>query len=190
MRKLPLLILAVICVDIGFVAYMSSNRQAEIASEEFSKRSLRIVAPNSMYKLAGSASSKIDDSAVVSIGSTAVRSENSSRSLATASRQFRSSVGSRNYTSRRPPVATRRVPAFSARRDLPIGNNTYALQKPEDVMIWYPGPKNPVERKLPEARPAAKALPKRENRSLVARLLVPIFKKPFGWIKALGSKLN
>jgi hypothetical protein len=81
------------------------------------------------------------------------------------------------------------VPAFPA-RNLRIGNNTYALQKPMDVTIWYPGPKKPVERKLPEPRPVAKALPKRENKSLVARLLVPVFKKPYGWMKALGSKLN
>jgi hypothetical protein len=194
MRKLPLLILAVICVDIGFVAYMSADRQAEIASEEFNKFSRRIIpARASKYELAGTVASKIDDSSVSVASVAADAAANPSRSLAAAprvDRQFRSSVGSRGYTSRRTTAAVRRIPAFPARRDLPMGNDTYALQKPADITIWYPGPRKPVEKKLPEPRPT-RALPtKSENRSLVARLFVPIFKKPFGWIKALGSKLN
>lgn len=195
MRKLPLLILAVICVDIAFVAYMSADHQAEIASEEFSKFSRRIIpAPASKYELAGSSTSKTSDSSGVSIASVADDAANPSRSLAAAprvDRQFRSSVGSRDYTSKRMTAAVRRrIPAFPARRDLPMGNDTYASQKPADVTIWYPGPRKPVEKNLPEPKPT-RALPtKSENRSLVARLFVPIFKKPFGWIKALGSKLN
>jgi hypothetical protein len=194
MRKLPLLILAVICLDIGFVAYMSADHQAEIASQEFNKPTLTIVtAVASSYDLAGSSSSKTYSSPVTSVVSEAAEAENSTRSLASVprvDRQFRSSVGGKRYTPKRVLTAIRRVPAFPARGDLPVGNDAYALQRPTDITIWYPGPRKPVEKKLPEPKPT-RALPaKSENRSLVARLFVPIFKKPFGWIKALGSKLN
>lgn len=190
MRKLPLLIIAVICVDMGFVAFMSANRQAEIASQEFNKPIRTIIPqPNLSSEFA-----KTNDSSVMSVASVKTEAAGNSRpSLAIeprVDRQFRSSLGSRGIA-KRTLIATRKVPAFPARTNSSIGRDTYAIRKPADVMIWYPGgPKKPVEAKLPEPRPATKELPKRENRSLVARLLVPIFKKPYGWIKAVGSRLN
>ncbi|HKX83671.1 MAG TPA: hypothetical protein VJL58_05605 [Pyrinomonadaceae bacterium] len=191
MRKLVLLIIAVVVVvHLGFVAYMSADRQKAIAFEEFSKPVSRIIAPP-VWDFATDQADEtgVDDTATTSDARELPETKsNRLRAVEHAERSATPTAAGREYRERPIVARARRIPAFPAPGI--SGTEAYSLNEPETITIWYPGERKAPVVKEPAPRPALSVPVKRENRSFVDRIIGPIFKKPYGWIKALGSKLN
>lgn len=190
MRKLILAIIGVICLDIGFVAYKSADDRGEVASRNVNvsdrgrdsianppidlRESPQIPADLNATE-PGSASTDARDDSIHPVRTTATRTGKIERSTYTANPRLR-----------------------GVKRERPLAAKVYL----SNITIFYPAPK-PIEFKQ-EEKPVADApidrraelanLPmstslRSGNRSLIARAW-PIIKKPYDWIKAVGSRLN
>jgi len=193
MRKLILAIVALVCVDMGFVGYMSVNN-ADIAlnyANALGKRTGLVA--NSPNNLTGSP--RIADNLTASgpdAASTPVTPEEIVPVPANqrhANRIDRSAVGRRSYIAKlhlRGIKKDRMAPAPIEFRTTTI---LYAVRAPVEVksdkeFAGYV----PAERRSDLAAQTVKTRPRFENRSLIARAM-PIIKKPYDWIKAVGSRL-
>lgn len=177
MRKLVLGIIALVCLDIGFVYYTSKGLQTDLAVNKTPDQQAQTPA------VPANISAKNADTA--DITAVKARSENVSGNRESArllSQRRTASIKARSRTKER-ILADRNQPLFTP------------------IVFYVPRQSAAVpQRTVPiknrrELKPAAaskrlvKYTPKHENRSLVARVW-PVVKKPYEWVKALGSKFN
>lgn len=193
MRKLILLILTVVVIGhLGFVAYMSADRQATMARDEIA-RSAEMTAQPSFRPADGAAAE--DELAVADEPEAPIDIDTEETIAPTAAvKRVRGETLSRRK-SHAPELqkerrAARRVsiPAFPRRTNNP---EVASSALTDSITIWYPGERKatPVREAEPASRVAAVPI-KKEDRSFVDRVVMPIFKKPYGLIKAIGSKLR
>lgn len=194
MRKLVLLVIAVVAIaHVGFVAYMSADRQKTLALEEFN-RSGREILPAFLKRSENTvedAESEENPSSVDTAVEERPDERTPSRMNGKRSRDGISArAGSRtSETSTMGATNAIKIPAFPPPRSAPV-DEADSMERTNTITIWYPGE---LRSRLREqvASPAVKAIPpQKENRSFVDRVVVPIFKKPYRLIKAIGSKLN
>jgi hypothetical protein len=183
MRKLILGIIALVCLDIGFVAYTSMDLRENLAvkrSEVPGPTDLALITPPTVIP-GPSATGNITD--VPSAGP--VKAE--SADISNNRYSFRSSPQRKSTSIKVRSRMNERVPA---------GRNQPLF---EPIVFYAPGPSTGetnyivAVKDTSSLKPARKQFvryrPKTENRSLVARAW-PVIKKPYEWIKALGSKFN
>lgn len=182
MRKLILGIIALVCLDIGFVAYTSVDLQADLVvkkSEVPNLANLPIV-PTELP--VPPAAENVADSP--DLADANVKSENISnnREIVRISMEPRMPNAKARLRKREHALTARNQPLFTPivfyAPGTSAGGTNYIVAV-KDVPSFKPAAeKQPVTHR-----------PKPENRSLVARAW-PVIKKPYEWIKVLGSKFN
>ena len=180
MRKLILGIIAVVCLDIGFVYYISKGIQTDLAVNKTPDQQA-VTAANPAVVSGPSAAKGAPDTA--DVAALKARRENVSGSMETvrlSSQRRAASAKVRSRTKQHVPT-DRNQPLFSTivfyvpRRPAVVTQRTVPFKNTRDLK--------------PAGRQFVKYAPKRENRSLVARVW-PVVKKPYEWVKALGSRFN
>ena len=181
MRKLILGIIALVFLDIGFVYYTSKGLQTDLAVNKIPDQQA-VTAANPANVSGPSTSKNAPDTA--DVAAVKVRLKNVSVDRETvrllsqrraASVKVRSRIKERILADRNQPLFTPivfyvpRQSAASPQRTVPLKNTRNLKPAAEKQFVKY--------------------IPKRENRSLVARVW-PVIKKPYEWVKALGSKFN
>ena len=181
MRKLVLGILAVVCLDIGFVYYTSKGLQTDLAVNKTPGQQA-VTAANPANVSGPSDAKKASDTA--DVAAVKARPENVSGNRETArmlSQRRTASVKVRSRIRERIP-ADRNQPLFT-----PV---VFYVPRHSAIVLKQAVPiKNTRNLKPAAEKRFVKYTPKRENRSLVARVW-PVVKKPYEWVKALGSKFN
>lgn len=175
MERLILGIIAVICLHIGYVAYVYTDRPIVDTARNPPQTAVQPRPVTGLDKTFARIFPGGD------ISSTFESAEDRDTGPVSAK-----SVLTRTTGSDPSAPAARRVERYSSRVD-PDDISDRGPFKPVTIEIPPPYiPKMPVE---PE-RPAIKtSIQKTENKSFFASVM-PVFKKPYSWIKALGSKLK
>jgi len=193
MRKLILAILAVICVDVGFVAYKSLADQTDSASKDVNVRSDREdLAKNSPTDVIESPQPAEDLTTAEPNADLALSTPE--RSVPARPRHSRGNrigqpVVGRTYTAKLYSPERKTDLRLPNRIDLPSTIIYYPGQKPSDLRIdKETAGERLIDRRYDSSNQSMKTPPRSENRSLIARAW-PIIKKPYDWIKAVGSRL-
>ena len=186
MQKLVLGMIVIICLDIGFAAYMAIDNQADTSSKTVDR------VANDFNPASNSSNNRTKTTPPA--GPTLMK-----RGPAEVEIVKRASIGSDDSKVktfvRRKGNAEVSLLASSKDRGLPartysvIMSDPYALQKPYEVKprTEYPA-KMPVYGRSHGSAPTAKDMRKSDKKSFVASTL-PVLKKPYEWIKAIGSKM-
>lgn len=194
MRKLILLILAVIVIGhLGFVSYMSADRQAAIAREEIA----RSAEERSRVSFKPTESAPIADVATAENGEDAAEdaaeAEEVSRVVSRRVNRERSVELSAPARSVEEPFRSRRrasvEPAFPRPQDS-AAREAIASGDMETITIYYPTPRKTAPVREERVSTAATAPARKGDRSFVDRVIMPIFKKPYGLIKSIGSRFR
>lgn len=67
---------------------------------------------------------------------------------------------------------------------------TASIRKPLKVIVTDPYAAKPAAERRTEVTQTLKIVAKSEKRSFIAKAIVPVLKKPYDWLKAVGSKLR
>jgi hypothetical protein len=186
MGKLILGIIAVVCLDLGFVAFMANDRSVESAkvvignAHQTDLETGALVAPASL---------SVYDEPQVIVTEPIVHE----RKVFVPVYVVRHvEVAARPYLSRPQPVVDRSIEA-----PRPVERNTFATHiiYPRRTGIIYPRPRINKERNEAAQRDLIYELAtmrdrKPQKRSLVASAVVPVVKKPWDFIKAVGDKIK
>lgn len=187
MRKLVLGIIVLVCLDIGFVYYTSMGLQTDLALNRTPNQQVATApAPPSVSNKATSVSKpplaeNTNDAA--DVAAVKVRSDNVSNnreSIARLSTQRRAAKAYSRMRERTSPA--RNQPLFE-----PVV--FYVRRHSATASERLVSTKNSRDVELLSERPIGRHTPKRENKSLVARVW-PVIKKPYEWVKIIGSKFN
>ena len=182
MRKLILGIIALVCLDIGFVAYTSADLQADLAVKKSPVPAPADVSIDSTAAPGPSAAGNtIDPSDVAAVKAESDDISNIRKSGRSSTERrmpvvkARPRMKERVLTARNQPLFTPIV-FYVPRHSAVASKRTVAIKDTRDL-------KPAVEKQF------TRYTPKTENRSLVARVW-PVIKKPYEWIKVIGSKFN
>ena len=165
MRELVLGILVLLCVQFAFVSYTMLQSQLELASVRLQQEPAPVT-PDLSWIDDLNESGQTTPAAKVEVP----LREEPRRHLTRPPADVRKQRTSAHHQSVRPGSVTR------------VEHNTPKTSSFESVVIRY----NPN----PDAITCdSSEIPRAKKRSYVAKAM-PVIKKPLGWIKALGSKLN
>ena len=178
MKKLIIGIVAIICLDIGFILSRSTAPEGEVASVNLGETDSFASAPPVEPPVPVTS---VEPSAPEADRVEEIASRASVPARKTGALQHRARSKSRGRILAR----HRRTPSRPKFEDTTI---LYAVHRPIELKTANaPAAGAAAERRqLPPKK--AEAEPKKPNRSLIARA-VPIVKKPYDWIKALAAKL-
>ncbi|HTK37212.1 MAG TPA: hypothetical protein VL325_01855 [Pyrinomonadaceae bacterium] len=183
MRKLVLGIIALVCLDIGFVYYTSLGLQTDLAvnkQQVATATALPGVSNNSTAVAGPSVTKNISDTPAVT--AVKVRSEGISNNRESVSRLSTQRRAAHSYLRTKERMSPGRNQPIFAPLVFYVPRHTIAgAERPVFKNTRYRKPT--AEKRLPGYAP------KHENRSLVARVW-PVIKKPYEWMKVLGSKFN
>ena len=176
MRKLILGIIAVVFVQIGFNAYIARDTGAKpgvVAENLSSDENDRAIEPN--VELAEAIEP------AYSIGEPSVNRPEVIRTTSSETRVAKADIRSRALIMNR-----RRAARADSTQQYDLG----ALRKP--TVIQYdrdPAVKSPLDRNPDADERAKREVRKPDKRSLIAKAR-PVLKKPWDWMKAIGSLLR
>jgi hypothetical protein len=195
MRKLILAIIAIICVDIGFVVYKSADDRADVASKDVNVRDqgTRFAAdspPNDLTESSRTADDLTTESPNADTsGVTPEKSEPARASHPRTKKIGRSMIERQSYTAKLHLRGIKKGRTLPTRVDLPNITIFYAARKPSEFRVDKElAGEGLMGRRSDLSSQPLKTPPRSEDRSLIARAL-PIIKKPYDWIKAIASRL-
>jgi hypothetical protein len=178
MKKLIIGIVAIICLDIGFILSRSSAPEGEVASVNLEKTGSVATAPP-VEAPVPVANDQPSAPAAAKVDEIASRASIPVRKSITVQHRARSKSHSRNV------ARHRRTPSGPKFQDTTI---LYAVHKPIELKTANPPAAGGVTERSQLPPKKAEAEPKKPNRSFIARA-IPIVKKPYDWIKALATKI-
>ena len=188
MRKLILGIIAVICLDIGFNAYVRSDHPAETITTAGNDE---VYQSNSVGRLVDE---RIETTSRPEVGPAEVITEK--RATAHSGDRERIKYNSSRIDGRQKESVQMSLRSDKKDRRRPAGVNNrrqpdhYAQLKPVEIRFKKVNSNtNLSENKSNVPNSAKEDGPRSDSKSFVARAL-PILKKPYDWLKALGAKMK
>ena len=178
MKKLIIGIVAIICLDIGFILSRSTAPEGEVASVNLGETGSVATAPPADAPVPVT---NVEPAApdVDKVEDIAVRPSIPVRKSITVQHRARSRTHGRIL------ARHRRTPSGPKFQDTTI---LYAVHKPIELKTANPPAAGGVAERSQLPPKKAEAEPKKPNRSFIARA-IPIVKKPYDWIKALATKI-